>query len=102
MVDGRFYMGVNVRTGWNHLVLNFIGPVNGEGVQIYVNGVLTGSGMLKYAAVSYSPGDGRVVVGRSYAHKDQQYSTLEIDELVFFNNWLNAEDVKMTYSKYSD
>ena len=99
MVDGRFYVGFNVRTGWIHLVLNFIGPANGQGVQIYMNGVLTGSGMLKDAAVSYSPGDGRVVVGRSYTHQDQHYSTLEIDELISFNNWLNAEDVKMTYSK---
>ena len=76
MVDGRFYVGVNVGTGWTHLVLNFIGPVNGQGVQIYVNGVQTGSGTWKDVAVSYSPGDGRVVVGKSYTHQDQHYSTL--------------------------
>ena len=101
VTDGRFYVEINKRTSWTHIVLNYIGPEDGQGIQIYVDGDLTGSDDTRKLEM-YSPGDGRVVVGRSNTHESVNYASVEMDELVFFNTKLNVEDVKMIHSKDLD
>ena len=45
------------------------------------------------SAVSYSAGDGRIVVGRWYTDKDDLYVSMQIDELLFFNRTLTPAEI---------
>ena len=44
------------------------------------------------------PGDGRIVVGRRYTDRDQQYSSVQVDELIFFNKALTTTDIALLYN----
>ena len=46
-----------------HIVLNYIGSNDGEGVRVYFDGREVRSGTIK-TAIPYSAGDGRIVAGR--------------------------------------
>ena len=86
---------------WTHIVLNYIGPNDGQGIQIYQDGVLARTQTVKMALMTpYQPGDGRAVLGRKETNQDRDYSSIEMDELLFFNNKLTAEEVRMIYDKY--
>ena len=45
-----------------------------------------------------SSGDGRIVVGREVTNLDGGYASMEIDELIFFNNALSTTDIKLLYN----
>ena len=47
---------------------------------------------------SYSPGEGRIVVGRLYTDKDQNYTSVQVDELIYFNAALTTDDVRSIYN----
>ena len=71
---------------WTHIVLNYIGPENGQGFRIYYNkakldGGSTKSTNLGPTSTPHTPGDGTVVVGRVLG----DYTSVAIDELLFFN-----------------
>ena len=75
-------------------MINYIGP-DGEGddaSMIFFNGTVVASETTK-PAQSYSTGDGRIVVGRSYTNRDERYGSVEVDELIFFNAALTGSDV---------
>ena len=36
--DGQFWTTHPTLAGWTHVVLNYIGPNNGEGIRVYYNG----------------------------------------------------------------
>ena len=93
LMDGRFVNGqLPIPSGWIHIVLNYIGPDNGQGIRIYEDGVLTGSEVTKSGG-TYSAGDGRVVVGRPYVDLNVQHGWVNVDELLFFNQSLNDQQV---------
>ena len=79
--------------------MNYIGPNDGQGIQIYQDGILARNQTVKIGN-HFQPGDGRVVVGRKETNQDRDYSSIEMDELLFFNNNLTAEEVRMIYDKY--
>ena len=39
-------------------------------------------------------GDGRVVVGRIYTNSDRQYGSVDVDELLFFNQALGEQQIR--------
>ena len=41
-----------------------------------------------------TPGDGRVVVGRTSTNEDNHYGGVDVDELPFFNRRLSDQDVQ--------
>ena len=88
-----------IPTRWTHIVLNYIGPDNGQGIRGYVNGQEVASGTTKHPR-SYPAGDGRIVVGRFTTDRDldQLYSSIQIDELIFFNKALSTTDIKLLYN----
>ena len=92
--DGDFYAEVPTTSGWTHIVLNYLSPSEGGAVRIYLDGVQAGSGGTKNAT-SLSPGEGRVVVGRAYTDLDVHYASVDIDELLFFNEKLNEDIFNM-------
>ena len=83
---------------WIYLVLNFIGPNGGEGIQAFKDGSLSTSHEQFWTI--HGEGDGRVVVGRRYSHRNSHYAHVEMDELIFFNQTLLENDVSNLYSIY--
>ena len=84
---------------WIHLVLNFIGPNSGEGIQAFKDGTLQERDLYDYSG-TYTDGEGRVVIGRKYVSISQDYAHVEVDELIFFNQALLEEEVNELYNMY--
>ena len=78
------------------MVLNYLGPGDGEGIRIYYDGSEVASDTTKTAR-SRSAGDGRIVVGRWYIDRDENYASVEIDELIFFNQALTVDNIETLY-----
>ena len=99
LTDGYFYTSNPTPTGWFHIVLNYIGPNNGEGIRMFINGAEVASKTTKSVS-SYTPssGDGRIIVGRTFTNSYERYTSLQIDELVYFNQDLNTEEIIQLYN----
>ena len=93
ILDGVFTDIVAAPTGWTHIVLNYLGPDNEQGIRIYYNGTQVGSDSTRSAA-TYMPGDGRVVVGRFYVDYGDSYANVDTDELLFFNEALTDPNIQ--------
>ena len=89
-----FHEAVAHLPGWTHYVLNYIGPEDGQGIRIYLNGIETGSGM-RLGSATYPVGNGRVIIGKYYTDMNG-FRNLEftIDELLFFNTKLSDEEIE--------
>ena len=79
-------------------MLNYIGPNDGEGLRIYYNGMEVTSDTIKSSAGPYSTGDGRIVVGRRLTNLDENYASVQVDELIYFNASLTSDDVQSIYN----
>ena len=78
------------------MVLNYIGPEHGQGIRIYYNGVKLDGGNTKYSGGKLaSPSDGSVVVGKF----GNYYSTVALDELLFFNVKLTGDQIWELYNQ---
>ena len=98
--DRKFSAKVpKVMNQWIHLVLNFIGPDSGEGIQAFKDGALISSNQ-NGANASQTVGPGKVVIGRKYVNVDGYYSQVEVDELIFFNKALTEQEVMELYNLY--
>ena len=82
--------------GWFHLVLNYIGPADGQGITIYTDGDLQVS-VTSRVTTSYTAGDGRVVIGRARTDLDERYASVEVDELTFWNRALTQQEIQAIY-----
>ena len=76
---------------------NYIGPNNGEGIRWYQNGQEVTNDTTK-AGGPYLPGDSRVVLGRFTTDRDEKYSSVEVDDLIYFNAALTSSDVQSIYN----
>ena len=75
-------------------MLNYIGPNDGEGIKIFIDGVEVTSDTTKGGG-SYPTGDGRIVVGRSETDYDFFYGSAQVDELLFFDRCLTLEEINV-------
>ena len=92
--DGHFFVILNnVLPIWTHIVLNYIGPDNGQGIIIYQDGEESVKEINKSGGTN-PPGSSRVVVGRRYSDEDTDYTTVLVDELLFFNWKLTIQDIQ--------
>ena len=80
---------MHVPSSFLHIVLNYIGPSNGQGFRIYLDGAFYYSVQTK-ATTAISSGDGRVVVGRFHTEDDESF---DIDELLLFNHQLSDQEI---------
>ena len=78
-------------------MLNYLGPNDGQGIRIYYNGTEVKSETTKVLR-SRSAGDGRIVVGRVYTKRDDNYASMQIDELIFFNKALSTTEIQVLYN----
>ena len=81
---------VPVPTEWYHLVFNYIGrfPVSGlDSVVIYHDGAELGSSTHK-TLYNSNAGTGIVVIGKHFVQLEQDFASVMVDELLFFNRYL--------------
>ena len=92
--DGGFYATHSRPTGWIQVVLNYIGPNDGQGIRIYYDGQQVANDTSKHP-ISRPAGDGRIVVGRLLTNRnfDHDYASITIDELIFFNRFLILDEI---------
>ena len=82
---------------WIYIVLNYIGSNEAEGVRVYFDGREVRSGTIK-TAIPYSAEDGRIVVGREYTDIDDRYTSILVDELMYFNQSLSLVEIEAIYN----
>ena len=85
-------MDHDIETGWKHILLNFIGPNDGQGAKFFLDGSQVQIDSSK-EDMSRTAGDGRIVVGKS-----GHYENMDIDELIFFNQALNYDQIESLYN----
>ena len=95
--DGIFQVYPHIPTDWTHIVVNYIGPDDGQGIRVYFDGIEMKSDTEKHGG-PFSAGDGRIVVGRINTQIDNRYSTMQADELMFFNNILTTTDIREIFT----
>ena len=88
----RFVAEHDQYSGWNHITVDFLGPEDGQGIRIYRNGLQDASDDSTYS-ITVDTGDDITVVGRYYTNQDNYYTSLEIDELAFFNAKLSEDQI---------
>ena len=82
-------------------MVNFYG-IEDEGVfTMYLNGVKAGRPRHTTASNHYAEGSGEVVVGRLHPSKDEMYSSIMVDELIFYNRKLCAEELQDLFDMYA-
>ena len=79
---------------WKHIVLNFIGPNDGEGIRVYEDGSLIDRDNTKYN-LRRSASNGRISLGRFIARHGTYYASAQVDELMFFNQSLTEAEIRM-------
>ena len=75
------------------MVLNYFGAENGRGIRVYLDGVF-GNGDSSKEEYTNSAGNGQIVVGKFRPEEDRNYSSVELDELLFFNATSTQEDIE--------
>ena len=85
---------------WHHIVLSFVkGREDKDEIQIYNNAENIATDKTK-AVGTNSKGNGRIVIGRHFSGLDGKYASVEMDELLFFNQALTETEIKK-FSKYT-
>ena len=88
--------GYRPSNDWFHVVINYSGPNNGEGFVTYFNGE-TAYNDSTVEEDDTTPGDGRIVIGRSFTEVDDYYTSMAVDEVVLFNKVLTEHEIKCLY-----
>ena len=85
------------------MVLNYIGPKQGEGIRIYYNGVKLDGGSYKSPpGKPTSAADGSVTVGKFknyYYSVTIDYSSVALDELLSYNVKLTDDQIIELYNQ---
>ena len=83
---------------WTNIVGNYLGL--DEGIMVYYNGTQLDGDIAKstYAFNPLYAGDGRIVVGQHYTDFNNAYTTVQVDELLFFNSSLTTYQIMSLYN----
>ena len=96
--DGSFYAEGSRPSGWFHVVVNFIGVEDGEGVRVYYNGEKVGSDPSK-SKYAIKKGNGRIAIGRYFTQNSWRDGSVDVDELVLFSQALTSGEIERLNSK---
>ena len=82
---------------WSHIVVNYEvsahNPNTDTEFRTYVNGELVLNDRKRYDQET-TPGDGKLVIGRAYSAVDNYYTSMDVDQVMFFNNALSFINIK--------
>ena len=85
---------------WTHLALVYhviaVPSMRLSLFVLYVNGELALRDTTKKPQDS-EPSDGRIVLGRPYSEVDDYYTSMEVEDLVFYNSATDPEEIKTLY-----
>ena len=79
-------------------MFNYISSYIGDRVIIYHDGAEVGVGTQKTPFGRNGGGAGVVVIGRNIVQLEQAFASVMMDELLFFNRYLNQEEVQILYN----
>ena len=96
LTDRYFFVNPSAPSGWTQIVLNYLGPNDGDGIRIYYVGVEVASDTAK-STHGFGAGDGRIVVGRYRTNLNSHYGNVQVDELIFFNEALMRDDIRILH-----
>ena len=85
---------------WHHLVGSFANLEGEERIKLYLDGELYDT-IDETDIRSSSTGSRRVLIGRAYINADNAYTSLEMDELLFYNRALEELEVQALYQHYN-
>ena len=88
-----FYVYGPEHDGWFHIVFNFIGPRQTQGIRIYNDVEQVGGDTMTEDVVTHVEGDGRIVFGRFYTDVNERYDSAHMDELLLFNQVLTDAEI---------
>ena len=75
--------------------MNYIGPKDGEGLQIYHDfRSIFNETELRMCEDAYYPGNKNLVLGRGINGGDYWYGSVQVDELYLFNRTLTEADIR--------
>ena len=92
---GFFYVTFNPIFGWFHLVVVCLGPNNGQGLVVYVNGTEVDRDVLRSASL-FQPGNGQLVIGKG----NDLHSSVAVDELTLWNRELSDQEITDLYQMF--
>ena len=99
-MDGRFGVATSIPAGWFHVVVNFIGPNDGQGLQVYYDGVQVRDRYQRDTSRKGSPSTSifrnstrRILIGRLFFDHDDYYTSVQVDEMFFFNQALTETEI---------
>ena len=94
---GFFHYGTKPSNDWFHVVINYFGPNNGQGFKTYFDGNLRITDNTKWQH-NTSPSNGKIVIGKFFADIDHYYTSMDVDELLFFNHTLTTQEINSLYN----
>ena len=97
MIRGAEFQNFLVRFSarrWFHVVFNYLGLVAGHGYRVYYNGkqVAGDEGIRSHPRAQQV--DAKIAIGRKFTGVDGFYSSLMVDELLFFNQPLTNDEIR--------
>ena len=85
--------------GWFHLGVVYLGPNNGQGLIVYVNGTAAGRGTTRVADVNQQ-GNRQLVIGKKFINSDDDYSSVAADELTLWSRELTVQEIEDLYQMF--
>ena len=82
-------------------MLVYHGSAVGQGMTLYHNGMMVRNVTSKDSLVEFQPGEGRMIIGKLEANKDNKYASIEVDDLTMWNRtltWPAIQDLSELYS----
>ena len=84
---------------WHHFACSFTDPDEEDRFQVFYDGTTSGT-RHAFSPTTSSTGSGRVVIGRAFINVDNSYTSLELDELLFFNRALQKQEILTLYQQH--
>ena len=81
---------IDLPSGWFHLFFN----VMGSSLKVYFNATMVAQQRLDNFT-GFTVGEGRVVIGRRKTDLDLRYTSIQVDELRFFNKYVFESQIIM-------
>ena len=93
MSDGYFhYNHASFPSDWYHLAMILHGPNDGQGISIYHDGILVKRDSTKEQK-NYTQSTGTVIIGKRFTDRDEDYGSIMVDELTFWDRQLLPEEI---------